>query len=71
MQIPSKQMQGVLHRLFIKYKFPETQARSLAKIYTESTLDGVSSHGINRVPLFIKYEEDGVVIVEHGDSGPA
>lgn len=64
MQIPSRQMQDVLYRLFIKYKFPETQARSLAKIYTESTLDGVSSHGINRVPLFIKYVEDGIVIVD-------
>jgi len=57
-------MKDVLYRLFIKYKFSETQARSLAKIYTESTLDGVSSHGINRVPLFIKYVEDGVVIVD-------
>lgn len=64
MQISSRQMQDVLYRLFIKYKFLETQARSLAKIYTESTLDGVSSHGINRVPLFIKYVEDGVVIVD-------
>ena len=64
MQIPSDQMQDVLYKLFIKYKFPEVKARSLAKVYTDSTLDGVSSHGINRVPLFIKYVEDGIVKVD-------
>lgn len=62
MQISSKQMQAVLYKLFIKYKFSESQARTLARTYTESTLDGVNSHGINRVPLFIKYVEDGVVL---------
>jgi 3-dehydro-L-gulonate 2-dehydrogenase len=64
MQISSEQMQDVLFKLFTKNKFPEEKARSLAKVYTESTLDGVNSHGINRVPLFIKYVENGVVKVD-------
>ena len=64
MQIPSEQMQDVLFKLFTKNKFPEEKANSLAKVYTESTLDGVNSHGINRVPLFIKYVENGVVKVD-------
>ena len=62
--IPSGQMQDVLFRLFIKYGFAEIKARILAKVHTESTLDGVNSHGINRVPLFIKYVEKGVVRVD-------
>ena len=64
MQISSEGMQDVLFKLFVKYRFPEEKARSLAKVYTASTLDGVNSHGINRVPLFIKYVENGVVKVE-------
>jgi 3-dehydro-L-gulonate 2-dehydrogenase len=54
-------MQDVLYRLFEKHGFTEAKARSLAKVHTESTLDGVNSHGINRVPLFIEYVEKGVV----------
>ena len=36
----------------------------MANVYTESTLVGVNSHGINRVPLFIEYVENGVVKID-------
>ncbi len=62
--IPSEKMRQVLNRLFTKYRFSEEKARLLAKTYTETTLDGVNSHGINRVPLFIEYVEKGVVKVD-------
>lgn len=57
-------MQEVLYQLFTKYKFTKERATLLAKVFTESTLDGVHSHGINRVPLFIEYIEKGVINVE-------
>ncbi|MEQ9376625.1 MAG: 3-dehydro-L-gulonate 2-dehydrogenase [Imperialibacter sp.] len=63
MRIPSGQMQEVLHKLFIKYQFSEEKAHILAKAHTDSTLCGVNSHGINRVPLFISYVEKGLVKV--------
>ena len=64
MQIPFEQMQDVLYNLFIKYKFTEEKAGIMAKVYAENTLDGVNSHGINRVPLFIRYVENRVVNVD-------
>jgi 3-dehydro-L-gulonate 2-dehydrogenase len=64
LQIPSEKMQRQLHGLFLKYGFSEGKAQLLAKTYTESTLDGVNSHGINRVPLFIEYVEKGLVKVD-------
>jgi len=64
MRIPSEQMQDVLYKLFIKYKFTEEKAKSMAKVYTENSLAGVNSHGINRVPLFISYVENGIVKVD-------
>ncbi len=64
MKIQSKKMQDVLCKLFIKYKFDKKKAKYLAKVHTESTLDGVSSHGINRIPLFIKYVEKDLVKVD-------
>lgn len=57
-------MQETLNKLFLKYQFSPEKAAFLAKTYTETTLDGVNSHGINRVPLFIKYVENEVVKVD-------
>lgn len=64
MRISSQQMQEVLFKLFVKYRFTEEKAKLLADVYTESTLVGVNSHGINRLPLFIEYVEKGVVKID-------
>lgn len=64
MTIHYNTMKEVLHKLFRKYQFSEEKAHFLARTYTESTLDGVNSHGINRVPLFIEYVENGSVKVD-------
>jgi len=63
-RIAPEQMQKVLHKIFLRYQFTEKKARLLANVYTESTLSGVSSHGINRVPLFIEYIEKGLVKID-------
>lgn len=63
LQIPADQMKKVLKKLFLKYGFSPEKSKLMAKTYTESTLDGVNSHGINRVPLFIEYVEKGVIKV--------
>ncbi|MCL4143410.1 UNVERIFIED_CONTAM: hypothetical protein GTU68_064340 [Idotea baltica] len=57
-------MQNMLYELFVKYKFTKEKAKLLANVFTESTLDGVSSHGINRIPLFIEYIEKGVIKID-------
>jgi len=63
-RISSKKMQDVLYKLFVKYKFTKERAKLLANVYTESTLVGVNSHGINRVPLFIEYVQKGLVKID-------
>lgn len=64
MRITSKQMQDVLYKLFVKYNFTDEKAKLMAKVHTESTLVGVNSHGINRVPRFIEYVENGLVKID-------
>ena len=64
MQIPYRQMQDVLYKLFLKYKFSKEKAKSMAEVYSENTLSGVNSHGINRVPLFIEYVKKGFVKID-------
>ena len=63
-KIPFQEMQQVLETLFQRYSFTKEQSRLLAKIHTESTMDGVSSHGINRVPIFLEYVNKGLVKTE-------
>ena len=55
------EMNDVLFKLFVKKNFTEDKAILLSNTFTESTLVGVSSHGINRVPLFLEYVEKGLV----------
>ena len=64
LKIPFLKMQDTLETLFLKYGFTEKKSQLLAQTYTESTRDGVNSHGINRVPLFIEYVEKGEVKID-------
>lgn len=62
--IPSEKMQDVLHQLFLKFKFSEEKARLMADVFTENSLAGVYSHGINRVGPFIQFVKEGLVNVD-------
>jgi len=64
MLIQAKKMEDVLFKLFVKNKFVEDKAKLMANVFTENTLAGVNSHGINRVPLFIEYVENGSIKVD-------
>lgn len=54
----------VLATILKKYQFPDAKARLIADTYTQSSCDGVYSHGLNRFPLFIDYVERGLIDVE-------
>lgn len=62
-RIPHQEMQAQLKRILIQHDFPEANAETCARIFTESSLDGVYSHGINRFPRFIEYIEKGFIDV--------
>jgi 3-dehydro-L-gulonate 2-dehydrogenase len=59
--IYAEEMQRVLNTLFVKNNFNSKQAECLAEVHTENTLNGVFSHGINRVPQFIQCVKEGFV----------
>ncbi|MGJ8715961.1 MAG: 3-dehydro-L-gulonate 2-dehydrogenase [Maribacter stanieri] len=63
-KVSSEEMKLVLTKLFLKYSFSKVQAETLAKIHTESTIDGIYSHGINRVPVFIDYINKGLIDID-------
>lgn len=64
MRIPLLELKNLLTTIFVKYSFSEEKAIFLSKVFAENTLDGVNSHGINRVPLFIEYVKNKSVDIE-------
>jgi 3-dehydro-L-gulonate 2-dehydrogenase len=64
MTISPTDLQKTLYDLFLEEGFDTAKAKLLADTFVDSTLDGVSSHGINRVPLFIDYVTKGIVKVD-------
>ncbi|MCE9662184.1 3-dehydro-L-gulonate 2-dehydrogenase [Halomonas sp. M5N1S17] len=42
----------------------EHSANLCAEVHSQSTLDGVNSHGVNRIPRFVEYVEKGWVRVD-------
>ena len=62
MRIHFSQLKDKLFDVLIKHGFQNKEASQIALIFTESTFDGVFSHGINRFPRFIQDVEKGIVI---------
>lgn len=56
-----KTLKEKFQELLLKYGFPPAQARQIADVFAETTLDGVFSHGIHRFPRFIGDVKDGIV----------
>ena len=62
LRIPKDDMQRVINKILIKHGFSDDiEANLCARLFTQSTLDGVSSHGIERLKLFTEMIADSSV----------
>ena len=61
MKVHFEKLKDSLHTNLCKVAFSDLEASQIALIFTESTFDGVFSHGINRFPRFIKDVKKGIV----------
>jgi 3-dehydro-L-gulonate 2-dehydrogenase len=61
MRIPLETMKKELERILLQVGFDEKRATLCASIFTENSLVGVASHGLNRFPLFIDYIRQGYI----------
>lgn len=59
--VHAEEMRRVLEAVFKNHNFSREQAKCLAEVHTENTLNGVFSHGINRIPQFIQCVKEGLV----------
>ena len=63
MRLSFEEIQSEIKRVFMKYGLSEEKAETCARIHTESTYDGIYSHGTNRVARFVDYIQKGWVDV--------
>lgn len=61
LKFPQEVIEEVLVQILKEYHFSDAKAQLIAKVHTESSRDGVYSHGLNRFPLFIEYVEKGLI----------
>lgn len=62
-RIPFNEMKSTIKQAFLNAGMPEEKAEVCAQIHTESSCDGIYSHGLNRVERFVDYIGKGWVNV--------
>src|ERR1035437_6527571 len=59
--IPPQKMLSEFQQILLIRGFAEEKALQCAKIFTNNSIDGVYSHGVNRFASFIKMVDDGFI----------
>src|SRR6187455_558658 len=60
-RVSFNEMKSTIKKAFIIAGMPEIKADECARVHTESSRDGVYSHGLNRVERFVDYLINGLV----------
>ena len=55
------EIEPVLEAVLLQHGFSNERARLCARLFAETSLDGVYSHGLNRIPLFLQMIKKGLV----------
>jgi 3-dehydro-L-gulonate 2-dehydrogenase len=64
MRIKSDELFNELYRILKAKGLEEPDARESARLFVETSLDGVYSHGVNRFPRLISYIEKGYIDIK-------
>ncbi len=64
MRLQFNEIKDEIRQVFEKYGMSPEKAETCARIHTESTYDGIYSHGTNRVARFVDYIQKGWVDID-------
>ena len=64
-RIPYQQMKSEFFRILEKKGFSSDKAETCARIFTENSLDGVYSHGVNRFSRFVEFIDKKYIRVDN------
>jgi len=59
--IAPEEMKGIFYQVLLKNGFSDQKAMKCAQIFTETSVDGVYTHGVNRFPVFIELVQNKYV----------
>jgi 3-dehydro-L-gulonate 2-dehydrogenase len=59
--ISAQEMQKTLKNILLKHDFSKKIAEECATIFTQNSVDGIYTHGINRFSRFVQYVQKGYV----------
>ena len=59
LRISHSTMHSAFYGILLRLGFSEERARMCAEVFTNNSLDGVYTHGVNRFSRFVKYVVDG------------
>lgn len=62
-RIPPEQMLAEFNHILLASGFSKDRARECARIFTENSIDGVYTHGVNRFSRFLEYVGKGYIDV--------
>ncbi len=66
--VPAPEMQDRFTGILIREGFTKDKALKCASVFTDNSLDGVYTHGVNRFPRFVQYIQDRFVKVDETPS---
>lgn len=66
--IPADDMRLCFENVLLKNGFTKERAEQIATVFTDNSVDGVYTHGVNRFPRFVEYVQKGFVQKEASPS---
>jgi 3-dehydro-L-gulonate 2-dehydrogenase len=62
--ISSEEMANTFYEILVREGVVEAKARTCARVFTQNSVDGVYTHGVNRFPRFVQYIREKHVITD-------
>lgn len=65
MRIPVKDLKAEFKKILMSRGFDEKNADDAAQVFTDNSVDGIYSHGVNRFPRVVSYLDHGTIKPEN------
>jgi 3-dehydro-L-gulonate 2-dehydrogenase len=63
-KVPPQEMQNLFHEILLKHGCSPERALQCAELFTNNSIDGVYTHGVNRFPRFVEYVQKGFINIK-------
>src|SRR5215831_3946669 len=61
LNVPAEEMQSIFNEILLREGFTKEKSAKCAAVFTNNSVDGIYTHGVNRFPRFVQYIQQGLV----------